>query len=65
MNEEYGCWAEKRLAIADDNMGIQGYSGGVFWERNTLNLQMAEQKKQASKNPKTPTDLDDLFSEDV
>ena len=65
VNEEYGCWAEKRLAIADDNMGIQGYSGGVFWERNTLNLQMAEQKKQASKNPKTPTDLDDLFSEDV
>ena len=65
VNEEYGCWAEKRLAIADDNIGIQGYSGGVFWERNTLNLQMAEQKKQASKNPKTPTDLDDLFSEDV
>lgn len=65
VNEEYGCWAEKRLAIADDNMGIQGYSGGVFWERNTLNLQMAEQKKQASKSPKTPTDLDDLFSEDV
>jgi len=37
--------AEKRLAQADINKTIQGYSNGVFWERNTLNLQMAEQKK--------------------
>lgn len=45
MNEEYCIWAEKRLAQADTDKTIQGYSGGVFWERNTLNLQMAEQKK--------------------
>ena len=36
MNEEYCCWAEKRLAFAETDKPIQGYSGGVFWERNTL-----------------------------
>jgi len=45
VNEEYCIWAEKRLAQAEIDKTIQGYSGGVFWERNTLNLQMAEQKK--------------------
>jgi len=45
MNEEYCIWAEKRLAQAEIDKTIQGYSGGVFWERNTMNLQMAEQKK--------------------
>ena len=36
MNEEYCCLAEKRLAMAETNAEIQGYAGGVFWERNTL-----------------------------
>lgn len=45
VNEEYCIWAEKRLALADNDKTIQGYSGGVFWERNTLSLQIAEQKK--------------------
>jgi len=40
INEEYCCWAEKRLLLADEEKSIQGYSGGVFWERNTLNMQM-------------------------
>ncbi|MDR1197944.1 MAG: site-specific DNA-methyltransferase [Prevotellaceae bacterium] len=35
MNREYCCWAEKRLQLADANRNIQGYSDGVFWERNT------------------------------
>jgi len=39
-NEEYCCWAEKRLALADNDKNIQGFSGGVFWERNTLNIQI-------------------------
>jgi len=46
MNEEYCIWTEKRLAQAESDSTIQGYSGGLFWERNTLNLQMAEQKKK-------------------
>ena len=46
MNEEYCIWAEKRLSQAETDKTIQGYSGGVFWERNTQNLQMSEQKRQ-------------------
>lgn len=34
-NEEYCLWAEKRLALAKTDKSIQGYSGGVFWERNS------------------------------
>lgn len=33
------CLAEKRLDRAEKDGGIQGYSEGVFWERNTLNGQ--------------------------
>lgn len=38
-NTEYCIWAEKRLQMAEDNNSVQGYAGGVFWERNTSNLQ--------------------------
>ena len=44
LNEEYCLWAEKRLAMADVDRTIQGYSDGVFWERNTLAFQ---KKKEA------------------
>lgn len=40
-NKQYCVWAEKRLEIADSDNSIQGYTDGVFWERNTL----SEQKK--------------------
>jgi len=36
INEEYCCWALKRLRIAGADQSIQGYADGVFWERNTL-----------------------------
>ena len=45
MNEEYCCWAEKRLSLSDTDINIQGYSNGVFWERNTLNIQIKETKE--------------------
>lgn len=35
LNTEYACWAEKRLHLAETNNSIQGYSQGVFWERNS------------------------------
>lgn len=38
-NEQYCVWTEKRLEMADSDMTIQGYSDGVFWERNTNPLQ--------------------------
>lgn len=44
LNEEYAMLTSKRLQMADDNKDIQGYSDGVFWERNTLNLQKKTQK---------------------
>jgi site-specific DNA-methyltransferase (adenine-specific) len=33
--EEYALLALKRLALAETNQRIQGYHGGVFWERNS------------------------------
>lgn len=39
-NEQYCVWAEKRLEMADYDKTIQGYTHGVFWGRNTSNLQM-------------------------
>ena len=45
LNEEYCLWAEKRLEMADEDKTIQGYADGVFWERNTLNLQKKSSKK--------------------
>ena len=42
INEEYCCLAEKRLEMANTDTTIQGYTNGVFWERNTLNKQTAE-----------------------
>lgn len=34
-NEQYCVWAEKRLEMAETDKSIQGYTDGVFWERNT------------------------------
>lgn len=39
MNEQYCAWAQKRLEMADTDKSIQGYSDGVFWERNTKAFQ--------------------------
>lgn len=36
LNDEYCLWAAKRLQMAENDSAIQGYSDGVFWERNTL-----------------------------
>jgi len=35
VNPEYACWAEKRLERAATVTTIQGYSDGIFWERNS------------------------------
>jgi site-specific DNA-methyltransferase (adenine-specific) len=41
IDETYAMLAEKRLAMAEADRTIQGYTDAVFWERNTLNLQAA------------------------
>lgn len=38
-NEEYALLAEARLELAETDHKIQGYTEGVFWERNTLGAQ--------------------------
>jgi site-specific DNA-methyltransferase (adenine-specific) len=45
MNTEYCCWTEKRLEMAEADSTIQGYTNGVFWERNSLNAQHAQKKE--------------------
>ena len=39
INQDYCCWALKRLQLANEDRAIQGYSQGVFWERNSLTAQ--------------------------
>lgn len=51
IDEEYCTWAVKRLNMAETDKEIQGYNGGFFWERNTLNLRMKEQKKEPLVSP--------------
>ena len=48
LNEEYAMLAEKRLAMADDDVTIQGYGDGVFWERNSAEL--VRKQKQNKKH---------------
>lgn len=49
IDEEYCLWAAKRLTRADKDLEIQGYNGGFFWERNTLNPQ---KKSTSVKHPR-------------
>jgi len=42
LNEQYCVWTEQRLEMADKNDYIQGYTDGVFWERNALNKSLRE-----------------------
>ncbi len=41
IDEQYCLWAEQRLEMADSDREIQGYTNGVFWERNSLSEQNA------------------------
>lgn len=47
-DELFCCLAEKRLKMADRDSSIQGYSDGVFWERNSL----SDQKPRNGKDKK-------------
>jgi site-specific DNA-methyltransferase (adenine-specific) len=58
MDESYACLALKRVELANDDCSIQGYAGGVFWERNTLNAQPKEVAPVIKEHPmllETPT----------
>jgi len=53
MNTEYACWAEKRLQMAELDNSIQGYTNGVFWERNSLLVQRTQKKEIQKKQLQT------------
>ena len=46
MNEEYCCLAEKRIGFVENDRTVQGYSGSVFWERNSGIDQIEEANNQ-------------------
>lgn len=64
LDQEYSLLAEKRLELADEIKTVQGFSDGVFWERNTLAEQQSIGKNgngngnENNKQNHTP----DLFS---
>lgn len=57
INTEYLCWARKRISTARKNPTIQGYSDGVFWERNSL----PQQQKSLNRENKDESSQGTLF----
>ena len=51
MDEGYACLALKRVELANNDPSVQGYAGGVFWERNTLNAQPKEVVEEPDEQP--------------
>ena len=51
LNETYACLAAKRVEMADRDRSIQGYSNGVFWERNSLAMQGRTRQASPSLQP--------------
>ncbi len=58
VDERYACVAIKRLDMATDDPGIQGYTDGVFWERNSG----PQQSKAAAKPKRLQKEEIGLFS---
>jgi len=56
VDSHYCCLAEKRLELAEASSLIQGYTDGVFWERNSLN-----QQPVTKQSPEQPTPQNRLF----
>ena len=50
LDEYYCLLSEKRLNLANHDKSIQGYNGGVFWERNTMNESSAGKVKHSHVN---------------
>lgn len=46
INQQYCAWAERRIEMADKDPSIQGYTNGVFWERNTGAVQNKSSNKR-------------------
>jgi len=48
-SEQYCVWAQKRLEMAEKDNSIQGYSDGIFWERNSNTMQKKHMKNVEQK----------------
>jgi site-specific DNA-methyltransferase (adenine-specific) len=44
VEEIFCCYAQKRLDLAEQDRTVQGYTDGVFWERNTFSKQVKSRK---------------------
>lgn len=53
-NEEYCCWALKRLEQVVSDQTIQGYANGVFWDRNSLSDQLRSKPQTIMVQEKLP-----------
>lgn len=51
LDEEFCLLAEKRLELAAGAQSIQGYSNGIFWERNSQILRSAPEPLQLNLRP--------------
>ncbi|HUZ07515.1 MAG TPA: site-specific DNA-methyltransferase, partial [Candidatus Paceibacterota bacterium] len=51
LDETYACVAAKRVELAESDKSVQGYSGGLFWERNTLAMQGREIRTDFDRQP--------------
>lgn len=60
--DEYYCsLAERRLELANHDNTIQGYSEGIFWERNTLNEQGTKKQSLLDDEPNGVSKQENLF----
>jgi len=50
IDEEYCLLAAQRLELAENDSTIQGFSDGVFWERNTLAAQKSKPRSSKEEN---------------
>ena len=55
INREFACLTERRLELSEKNKEIQGYSDGVFWERNS---QIAQRKSKRDEQKSAKTTFD-------
>jgi site-specific DNA-methyltransferase (adenine-specific) len=63
VEEAFCCLAERRLDLAEQDPGIQGYRDGVFWERNSL----ADQRRNGvnERHRSASPAANSLFGEDL
>lgn len=55
IDEDYCCLTQRRLELAAADQSIQGYTDGVFWERNTLNQQNNGRKASVQSSQEEPS----------